>query len=200
MLENSDRLFPDMKPTGEDKKPFQHPIKGWIPRGWDDGAGYDKNTWKPFEDSYFTSSNHLMQDIADALLNVWMTTQDPQIAQAIMHIHNYKREYFGAIPVIDFAAGVANSASELYESHRLPVFSTSVMNPYYTGMYEQKAHSLSSYDDNLAWEYRYDYTTKSRKPRSSVAVSSISVSLWVSEALIVSGVVFIISIVTSCSA
>jgi hypothetical protein len=154
MLDNSDRLFPDMEPTGEDKKPFQQPVKGWVPRGWDDGAGYDKNTWKPFEDSYFTSSNHLMQDVADALLNVWMATQDPRVAQAIMHIHNYKGEYFGAIPVIDFAAGMANSASELYESHRLPVFSTSAMNPYYTGMYEQKAHFLSSYDDNLAWEYR----------------------------------------------
>ena len=154
MLNNSDRIFPDMQPTDEDKHPFDQPVKGWAPRGWDDGSGYDKNTGELFQDGYFTSSNHLMQDLSDALLNVWMTTQDPAVAQAAMNIHNYKRKYFGSIPVIDFAAGMTNQRPELYERLNLPVFSPSDMRPYYTGMYQQKGHGLPAYDDDLAWRYR----------------------------------------------
>jgi hypothetical protein len=154
MLRNSDRLFPQMKPTNEDKKPFAAPIKGWIPRGWDEGIGYQKNRNQRFEESYFTSSNHLMQDVADGLLNVWMSTRDPAVAEGAALIQGYKKEYFGAIPVIEYAAGVTNNQPELYRKHRFAAFTPQALNPYYTGMYEQKGHSLPSYDDGLAWQYR----------------------------------------------
>ena len=47
LLLNSDRLFPKMEPTAEDKNPWTAPVKGWAPRGWDDGGGFDRKTGRP---------------------------------------------------------------------------------------------------------------------------------------------------------
>jgi len=41
MLNHSDRLFPRMRGRGQDRKPLREPVKGWVPRGWDDGKGFD---------------------------------------------------------------------------------------------------------------------------------------------------------------
>ena len=85
------------------EKPFTAPVKGWAPRGWDDGLGFDFKTGKPFTDSYFTGSNHLAQDLADSLLNVWLTTHDPRVAEALAALRSYKREYSGPIQGIEVA-------------------------------------------------------------------------------------------------
>lgn len=152
MLLNSDRLFPAMKPTDEDRKPFSAPMKGWVPRGWDDGLGFSKNGMKPFTDSYFTGSNHLAQDLADSLLNVWLKTHDPRVAGALTALRDYKREYFGAIVPVEF--GAAAALHEPLEKFKLPAFSAESLNPYFTGMVQKKKHSIPAYDDGLAWQYR----------------------------------------------
>ena len=151
MLRNSGRLFPAMKPTDEDKKPFGAPVKGWVPRGWDDGLGFTKNGMKPLTDSYFTASNHLAQDLADTLMNVWLTTHDPQITEALKALRDYKREYFGAIVPVEF--GAAMTHDESVAAFKPPAFSAESLNPYFTGVFQKKKHSIPAYDDGLAWQY-----------------------------------------------
>ena len=127
VLRNSDRLFPHMVPR-EGQERFDAPIKGWAPRGWDDGPGIDLVAGVPFatgvvshekgtvierddagnfQHAYFTSSHHLLQDLADGLLNVWLTTRDPAVAEAILLIHENRLKYGHRIPVVQKAAGVA---------------------------------------------------------------------------------------------
>ena len=154
MLLHSDQLFPAMQPTNEDKKPFAAPVKGWAPRGWDDGLGFQKNSGKPFTDSYFTGSNHLAQDLADSLLNVWLTTHDPKVADALAGLRSYKRGYFGPIQGLEVSAAVALREPPVFDKYKLPAFSPESLNPYYTGIYEHKKHSIPAYDDALAWQYR----------------------------------------------
>ncbi len=154
LLLHSDRLFPDMKPTDEDRKPFTAPVIGWAPRGWDEGLGFDKNTGKAFTESYFTASNHLSQDLADSLLNVWLTTHDPRVAEALSALRAYKREYYGAIQGIEVSAAVALHEPPVFDKYKLAAFSPESLNPYYTGVFEHKKHSIPAYDDALAWAYR----------------------------------------------
>ncbi|MFP4057717.1 MAG: hypothetical protein ACLF0G_12695 [Candidatus Brocadiia bacterium] len=154
MLNHSDRLFPQMKGRGQDKKPLVEPVKGWAPRGWDDGAGYDKTTGQRFQPGYHTTSNHLLQDLADMLLDVWMATRDPAAARAAGHIQAYKGEHFGTIPHIEFAAAATNGRLEVCRKHALAPFRPAALRPAYTGLYEQKGHALPSGNDGLAWEYR----------------------------------------------
>src|SRR5260221_9312484 len=101
-----------MQPTEEDKHPWSAPLKGWAPRGWDDGSGFSRKNGQPMPDGYFTGSNHLAQDLADALLNVWLSTRDPQVAEAAGHLRDYKEEYFGPIQGIDVAAAVSAGGAE----------------------------------------------------------------------------------------
>lgn len=152
MLLHSDRLFPKMQPTNEDKKSFSAPMKGWAPRGWDDGLGFQKNGMKPLPDSYFTASNHLAQDLADMLTNVWLTTHDPRVAEALKVLRDYRRDYFGAIQGVEFGAALA--LNEKLPSDKLPAFTTESLNPFYTGTALKKKHSIPAYDDGLAWQYR----------------------------------------------
>lgn len=152
MLLNSDRLFPKMQPTNEDKKPFAAPMKGWAPRGWDDGLGYQKNAMKPFAPGYFTASNHLAQDLADALTNVWLTTHDPCVAEALKVLRDYRHDYFGVIQGVEFGASFA--LGEKLPNFKLPAFTAESLNPFYTGTVLKKKHSIPAYDDGLAWQYR----------------------------------------------
>lgn len=152
MLLNSDRLFPKMQPTNEDKKPFAAPTKGWVPRGWDDGLGFQKNGMKPLPDSYFTASNHLAQDLADALTNVWLTTHDPRVTDALRMLRDYRREYFGAIQGVEFGAALA--LGEKLPNFKLPTLNVESLNPFYTGTVLKKKHGIPAYDDGLAWQYR----------------------------------------------
>ncbi len=154
MLNHSDALFPKMQPTEEDKKPWNNPVKGWAPRGWDDGAGFDRKEGKPLPDGYFTGSNHLAQDLADTLLNVWLSTRDPQVAEALGHLRDYKQQCFGGIQGVDIAAAVSAGQADAFLKYRLPDFSPQALAPYFTGLFEKKAQRLPSYDDGLAWLYR----------------------------------------------
>ena len=48
MLNHSDALFPKMQPTDEDKQhAWSGPVKGWVPRGWDDGSGIERKSGQP---------------------------------------------------------------------------------------------------------------------------------------------------------
>jgi hypothetical protein len=154
LLNHSDALFLKMQPTDEDKRPWGNPVKGWAPRGWDDGAGFDRKSGQPLPDGYHTGSNHLAQELADALLNVWLTTRDPQVAEALGHLRDYKQQCFGGIQGIEIAAAVSAGQADAFLKYRLPDFSPQSLTPYYTGLFEKKAHRLPSYDDGLAWLYR----------------------------------------------
>ena len=154
LLNHSDALFLKMQPTDEDKRPWNNPVKGWAPRGWDDGSGFDRKNGQPLPDGYSTGSNHLAQDLADTLLNVWLTTRDPQVAQALGHLRDYKQQCFGGIQGIDIAAAVSAGQADAFLKYRLPDFSPQALIPYYTGLFEKKAHRLPCYDDGLAWRYR----------------------------------------------
>jgi hypothetical protein len=154
MLLNSDRLFPAMKTTDEDKKPFAAPVKGWAPRGWDDGLGFTKNGGKAFTDSYFTGSNHLSQDLADTLLNVWLSTHDPRVAEALGALRTYKREYYAPIAGLELSAAVALGEPPVFDKYKLPTFLPQSLQPYYTGIFEKKKHGIPAYNDGLAWQYR----------------------------------------------
>ena len=154
LLLNSDRLFPKMEPTTEDKSPWSAPMKGWAPRGWDDGRGFDRKTGQAMPDGYFTGSNHLAQDLADSLLNVWLTTRDPKITAALKVLREAKVVTFGAIQGIEIGAAFSAARADAFLRYPLPDFTPEAMNPYYTGMFQQKGHRLPSYDDGLAWMYR----------------------------------------------
>jgi hypothetical protein len=138
MLNRSDELFLQMQPTDEDKHPWNNPVKGWAPRGWDDGSGFDRKNGQPLKDGYFTASNHLSQDLADTLLNVWLTTRDPQVAEALGHLRDYKQKCFGGIQGVDIAAAVSAGQANAFLKYKLPDFSPQTLVPYYTGLFEKK--------------------------------------------------------------
>ena len=154
LLLNSDRLFPQMQPTDEDKEPWSTPLKGWAPRGWDDGHGIDRKTGQPFAEGYFTGSNHLAQDLADALLDVWLCTRDPQVTAALRALDESKRQTFGPIQGLEISAAVSAGRADAFLRYKLPDFSPEAMTPYFTGLYQQKGSRLPTYDDGLAWTYR----------------------------------------------
>ncbi len=154
VLNRSDALFLKMQPTDEDKRPWRNPVKGWAPRGWDDGMGIDRKTGKPLPDGYFTGSNHLAQDLADTLLNVWLSTRDPQVGEALLNLRNYKQQCFGDIAGLEIAAAVSAGQANAFLKYKLPEFSPQALAPYYTGLFEKKPVRLLSYDDGLAWGYR----------------------------------------------
>ena len=154
VLRNSDRLFPDYGKTDEDTRAPDHPIKGRIPLAWDDGQGYDFNTGKRHAPGYNRTQgpNHLAQDVADALMNAWLTTRDPAAAEALMLLHRYRVDYFGTVPVIAAAAGVTNGDERLAAAYPAPKFAPTDM-PGYAGMYQQNGEPLAAYDDGLGWTY-----------------------------------------------
>ncbi|MEP6668065.1 MAG: hypothetical protein ABJF10_02870 [Chthoniobacter sp.] len=154
LLNHSDQLFPKMQPTEEDKHPWSAPLKGWAPRGWDDGTGFQRKNGQPMPDGYFTGSNHLAQDLADALLNVWLSTRDPQVAEAVTHLRDYKQEYFGPISGIDVAAAVSAGQADAFLKYKAPDLSPRACLLSYAGLFEKKAVQLPVYDDGLAWLYR----------------------------------------------
>ena len=154
LLLNSDRLFPKMEPTAEDKRPWSAPVKGWIPRGWDDGGGIDRKTGKAIPDSYFTASNHLAQDVADALLDVWLTTRDPKVANALKALREAKDSSFGAIQGLEIGAAFSAGRADAFLRYPLPDFTPDAMGPYFGGMFRQRGYLLPPYDDGLAWMYR----------------------------------------------
>ncbi|MBE3070835.1 MAG: hypothetical protein IMZ66_11430, partial [Planctomycetes bacterium] len=134
-------------------KPFERAVKGWVPRGWDDGAGYRKSGQRLLE-GYDTSSNHLAQDLANLPLNVWLTTADPALARAVMDLEDYKLACFGPISVIEYAAGVMNARPDLFRKYTASAFTPLSLNPCTSGMVEQNGTSIPAYSDDLAWQYR----------------------------------------------
>ena len=154
LLLNSDRLFPKMEPAAEDKTPWKEPVQGWAPRGWDDGGGFDRKTGQPLPDSYFTGSNHLAQDLADALLDVWLTTRDPKVADALKALHDAKTASSGKIQGLEIGEAFSAGRADAFLRYPLPDFTPDAMGPYFAGMFRQRGYLLPPYDDGLAWMYR----------------------------------------------
>ena len=154
LLLHSDRLFPKREPTAEDKTPWKEPVKGWAPRGWDDGGGFDRKTGKPLPGSYFTGSNHLAQDLADALLDVWLTTRDPKVGEALKALHDAKAASFGKIQGLEIGAAFSDGRADAFLRYPLPDFTPDAMGPYFAGLFRQRGYLLPPYDDGLAWMYR----------------------------------------------
>lgn len=178
LLLNSDRLFPNMIPR-EGQEKFDKPIKGWAPRGWDDGLGIDLVTAmkggnpRPFssgvishpngtvverdadgrfQHAYFTSSHHLFQDLADGLLNAWLTTRDPAAAEAVRLIDVGRIEHGHRIPVVRVATGLMTGDERLAQ-RRLPTFDPArAFCPIWLGVVKKEKTSFGHYSDGLAWE------------------------------------------------
>ena len=194
VLRNSDHLFPHMVPR-EGQETFDAPIKGWAPRGWDDGPGIDLVAGVPFstgvvshekgtvierdaagafQHAYFTSSHHLLQDLADSLLNVWLSTRDPAVAEAILLIHENRMKYGHRIPVVQKAAGLTNGQEELFVRPREPEFDPAQsLRPLWQGLVGRETISQGHYNDVLAWTYREEAARAALagKPISSGFVS-----------------------------
>ncbi|MFO8012406.1 MAG: hypothetical protein R6X20_03775 [Phycisphaerae bacterium] len=153
MLNHSDRLFPRMRGRGQDTKPLRSPVKGWVPRGWDDGKGFDKSG-EPIPPGYHTTSNHLCQDLANLLMDVWLTTRDPALAKGLAHLRAYKSDYFGPIGPVEFGWAVTNRPADALKRFVPSAFTVHGLAPCYSGMYRQEPATLPAYDDGLAWQYR----------------------------------------------
>jgi hypothetical protein len=180
LLNHSDRLFPDMIPR-KGQETFRAPIKGWAPRGWDDGPGIDLVTVmsgdapQPFSSgvvshpdgtvverdadgrflhAYFTSSHHLLQDLADGLLNVWLTTRDPALAESVRLIDVGRMEHGHRIPVVKVATGLMTGDDQLAQ-RRDPAFDPArAFRPIWQGVVIKEKTSFGHYSDGLAWELR----------------------------------------------
>jgi hypothetical protein len=155
LLNHSDQLFPQQERTSEDAKAWPAPFKGWCPRGWDDGPGLDFKTEKPFgKEGWHTASNHLSQDLADTLLNYWLSTRDPGAAEALKNLRAYKRAaYGGKIEPVEIGAAVANEEAHPWAKTGAPSLSLQSLR-HYSALLERKASELPSYNDGLAWQYR----------------------------------------------
>jgi hypothetical protein len=154
MINHSDRLFPDkQRREGQDNKPLEEPLKGWVPRGWDTGNGYDLQGKRFEKEAYGTPSNHLAQDLSDMLLNVWMSTHSERVAQAAVNIDNYRTEYFRAIHVVRYAADYARGQAEpkaVSTEWEIPEKGP------YAGLYLQKGAPSAPGGDGAAWSFRED--------------------------------------------
>lgn len=153
LLSHSDQLFPDMRPNAEDPRPFERPLKGWVPRGWDDGQGYEPRTGQRLAAGHDTPSNQLACDLADMLLDAWLSTRDPALATAALELQGYRGACFGPLPTVDFAASFLAGLTHAADA-QLPSCWPAGLGAYYTGLYEQRAVALPCHDDNLAWQYR----------------------------------------------
>ncbi len=186
VINNSDRIFRNKKlRQGQDNKPLAEPLKGWVPRGWDDGEGWNHRPLKQFKNldlsgsrdssverdngefvqAYFTPSNHLAQDLAEMLLNVWMVTHDPDVKRAMDNLFSYREEYFGRIRVLRYAQGFMTDNKDLREWMLNQQF-----DPHsgvtYPGMYRQAGKGLHvSYDDPMAWQASAQVAEASRTGR-----------------------------------
>ncbi len=188
VINNSDKIFPDKKfREGQDKKPLEEPLKGWVPRGWDDGRGYmhgkdgqfnilrpdpnSKSTTVEMKDgrfiqAYYTPSNHLAQDLAVMLTQTWLVTKDPALAAAMKNIYQYRTDYFGPIPLLETAFGITSGKTELIDAFSPGPFDPAKMRVY-KGAYLQQDQNLdASYSDVLEWHFdlaaaRYCVTGKS---------------------------------------
>lgn len=163
LLLNSDRVFPN-KPVrkGQDKKPLEEPVRGWVPRGWDEGIGFDLRTGEPLEkDSFYTPSNHLAQDLAMMLMSVWISTRNALLPEACGCLYRYRKEYFGDIPVVAFGYGFMTDDEALQRSYPTEVFDPT-RNRFFQAFYELRKKSLEVPADSLDWAYQAACATASR--------------------------------------
>ncbi len=152
-INHSDVLFKTAR-SHEDKRELDRPMKGWVPRGWDDGQGYERGSDRRIPPGHSTPSNHLAIDLADSFLNVWMSTRASALGESLEHIHRYRREYFGRMPEIEYVIGVLNGPEALADEVALPKFTPASLYPVYEGMFEKQVRPLTMFDDPLAYEYR----------------------------------------------
>ncbi len=132
ILNNSDVLFTDLAGAWSDGKAWPQPAKperGFCPYWWDDGgsvsldrrmrtSGFPKtdrllgkdNPDHKLDGYSHGTSNHMAQDLAVMLLQGWLMTRDPQLAEAAKNLYDSRWRHFpGHIPVVTAAAGLTNN-------------------------------------------------------------------------------------------
>ena len=175
MMNNSDRLFPHKKPNlGLDHGPWRTNLKGWVPRGWDDGPGWDHDGHQhnnpkfqnansstiemkegKFRHAYSTSSNHLASDLADFLLNAWVSTRDPAVREAMQNLYNYRGEYYTPMNALIYPQGFMTGDKKLMATARpVVMLLPETADICYRGMFLQKSAGLPGYDDIAVQLYR----------------------------------------------
>jgi len=98
------------------------------------------------------------------LMNVWLSTRDPAVAEALELLHRERAANFGTVPPVAFAAGFCCNRPEWCGAAELPKFSPAAM-PGYAGLYLEKREPLTTYDDPLAWQYGQAMAEASRSGR-----------------------------------
>lgn len=87
-------------------------------------------------------------------MNVWLTTRDPAVAEAIANLQQYRHDYYGDIPVVAHAAGVTGDRPELTRFYKFPPFFHRQARAAWLGLYAGSPSGIPAYCDDLAWEYR----------------------------------------------
>ena len=111
--------------------------KGFCPYFWDDGSSVSlerdfRDTGQhPYEcvdyylldgeqNQYFRlngfslgCSNHMAQDLAVMLMQVWLITRNPEVAEAAKNLQASRMLHHGHIPMVDAAAALTNKDAEL---------------------------------------------------------------------------------------
>ncbi len=169
---HSDELFPNMvNKSRQDRTPIEEPIKGWVPRGWDDGLGYDRlgNRYRSgdyrhadrgtivrkdgeFRYCYDLPSNHLAQDLVNMYLDVWLTTRNGRAREAAKHVHRYRKEHFRSIPAI--ARSVEYMDGDSTYPSEPPGLRPKAARCYYGGLHRFQKRRVRTHNDNLGWAYR----------------------------------------------
>lgn len=172
---NSDQLFPNMvNKSRQDSTPITEPIKGWVPRGWDDGQGYDRHGKRystgeyhnhesstnvtdggTVVEAYNMPSNHLAQDLVTMFLKVWLTTRNPAARRAARNIHVYRKHHFREIHTLARPVQYMDMTEEPPEtfSSFTPRKGSSAR-CYYRGLYRQQKQHIRTYSDTLSFAYR----------------------------------------------
>lgn len=143
VLNHSHELFTDLSGAWSDGKPWPQPAKpekGFCPYWWDDGASVsldrilggkgfaktDRLAGRPNPDHRLDgychgTSNHMAQDLAVMLLQGWIATRDPQVAEAAKNLFESRFRHFpGHIPVVSAAAGFTNQDEKLLKAVPAP--------------------------------------------------------------------------------
>ncbi len=172
---NSDQLFPNMvNKSRQDTTPITEPVKGWVPRGWDDGQGYDRRGTRystmeyrhhevctnvtedgEFIEAYNMPSNHLAQDLATMYLKNWLTTRNPAARRAARNVHEYRMNHFRKIHTLARPVRYMNMTEEPPESFQSFKPRTEASPPcYYRGLYKQKKQNVPTHSDSFSFAYR----------------------------------------------
>jgi len=169
--------------------------KGFCPYFWDDGSSVSleadlrREGGHPYEcvDYYLLEgksnpffrlngfslgcSNHMAQDLAVMLMQVWLVTRNPEVAEAAKNLQESRMLHHGHIPMVDAAAALTNNNVELM-NHVSAVTKWEPSNHYTRLLYnyagDETVHIPGFADDQ---EYNYYYTIAKEAGRLNRAIA-----------------------------